>query len=266
MNELSIIIPIHEYNETVKDYLNKAVNSVEKSSVSPNIIIIVGPEDVIKQIPNSIYDNFKLLINNTNEFDYCSQINFAVKNINTKYFSILEFDDVYNKHWFKNIEEYVKHKPDFSMFIPIVKIEDIKGKSYGSVNEISWSAGFADEQHGVLTSEMLQLYYDFLPCGAVIKTSEFIEIGGLKPSLKLFFWYEFLLRALNNNLKTFFIPKYGYTHVVGREDSVNETIISKMDEKEKRFWLKLAKKEYYFKLDRKQNSNYIPEKSIEDKL
>ena len=87
----------------------------------------------------------------------------------------------------------------------------------------------------------------------------------MKPTIKLSFWYEYLLRAINEGNKVFVIPKIGYVHTVDRAGSVMDSF-KDMDEKERNFWIKLAKKEYYFKKERPANAKYIVEKEIEDIL
>ena len=59
---------------------------------------------------------------------------------------------------------------------------------------------------GYLNAKALQQYTDFKLSGAVIKKSEFENLGGYKSNIKLTFMYEFLLRALNNACKIFSMP------------------------------------------------------------
>ena len=88
-----------------------------------------------------------------------------------------------------------------------------------------------------------------------------LAIGMLKPSIKLSFWYEFLLRATSKSLKIFVIPKNGYYHLVEREGSIMDQY-KYMDGKERSWWVKLASKEYYFDKERKESYNYIPTKEL----
>ena len=264
MEELTIIIPVHEYNETIEKYLYRAIESVEAQTEKPSNIIIVGPKEVIdtqKQQLDTTSIGFEL-ITNEGQTDYCSQINLAVKSVTTKYFSILEFDDYYQKNWVKNVNIYTKFKPDFSIFLPIAKFVNVKDEEVCLANEILWSLAFANEL-GVIDSEMLQSYGDFSVPGGVIRTDDFIEIGGLKPSIKLSFWYEFLLRASNNGVKAFVIPKTGYIHTIERKDSLMDQYTI-MEEKERLFWIELAKKEYYFVNERADKAKYVEKKKLAD--
>jgi len=259
MENLTVIIPVHVFNETVDKFLDKAINSVLLQGIDASKILIVAPPAIIKEI--SKY-NTSFWVNN-GETDYCSQINAAVKEIKTKYFSILGFDDEYSATWFKNTEKYIKNMPEYSMFFPIITYLDNDNKVAGSVNEIIWAMSFSNEI-GVIDEDTLQSYYDFSPNGGVFRTDDFIEVGGLKPSIKLAFWYEFLLRATNQGLKVYVIPKNGYFQLIEREGSILESNSKDMDEKERAWWIKLAGKEYYFKQERKKSYKYIAEKELVD--
>ena len=88
-----------------------------------------------------------------------------------------------------------------------------------------------------------------------MKKEDFEAIGGFKSSMKLTFVYEFLLRATYNDLQVMTIPKVGYKHTNMRVESLfweykNHTSEKLMPE-EAKFWMDTAKKEYFFKIDRK---------------
>jgi hypothetical protein len=68
--------------------------------------------------------------------------------------------------------------------------------------------------------------------------------------MKLVFWLEYLLRSLHEQKRLFVIPKVGYYHFVGREDSMTGEYSRTITEKEADWWVDLAKKEYFFKKDR----------------
>src|ERR1035441_706372 len=179
MENLTIIIPVHIFNETVEKLLERSINSVTKQNQPLNSILIVGPSEVIKNINNK---EFQFVINE-GETDYCSQVNLAVKETKTKYFSILGFDDEYSSTWFKNVEKYIRNMPEYSMFFPIITYLNKDNKVSGSVNEIIWAMSFSNEI-GVIDEDTLQSYYDFSPNGGVFRTDDFIEVGGLKPSIR----------------------------------------------------------------------------------
>ena len=87
----------------------------------------------------------------------------------------------------------------------------------------------------------------------VIKKSTYEECGGFKPSVKLTFVYEFLLRLTYNSAKILTIPKIGYKHINLREDSIfwsYKNGSNVLSENEVKFWVSAAKKEYFFTNDR----------------
>ena len=262
MEDLTVIIPVHEYNEDISKYLQLAVNSVKEQIEQPGTILIVAPADVVSVISKQFDGSGIEFVENSNKTDYCTQVNTGVKACKTKYFSILEFDDVYTKNWFKNVKTYIKAKPEYSIFLPINKFIDGEGKEVGMVNEIFWAMAFSNEL-GVIDADILQSYYDFSSAGGVFRTDDFIESGLLKPSIKLAFWYEYFLRTVNEGIKIFVIPKNGYTHMVNRKGSLMDSLVG-TEGKERNFWLKLAKREYYFKKERVSNAKYVAEKEIED--
>lgn len=263
MEDITVIIPIHRLDDSNLELFENSLKSIFKQSEQPEQLIIVGPESALPK--RSISKNTTLIVNDGN-LDYCSQINLAVKSVKTKYFSVLEFDDIYRPHWFKNVKKYIKSKPDVSAFLPIIQYVDQENNDICLGNEITWTASFIGEDSlGKIDQDTLQGYYDFSPVGGVFITEDFIEVGGLKPSIKLSFWYEFMLRLTNNDYKIFVIPKTGYVHMVNREGSLTSEMVN-MSEKEKLFWLDLAKKEYYFKNERVEKAVFSEKKKIEDIL
>jgi hypothetical protein len=88
--------------------------------------------------------------------------------------------------------------------------------------------------------------------GGIIKRSEFIKAGGLKPSIKLSFGYEFLLRMANLYEEVYIIPKVGYFHFINREDSLTAEYHRTMTQEEGAWWIELAQEEYFFNEDRKK--------------
>ena len=153
MENLTIIIPVHEFNKTIEPLLTKAIKSVTDQCIGLDSILIVGPSKVISKLDKL---GTKILINNDST-DYCTQINLAVKNCNTKYFSILGFDDTYSKTWFKNVKTYIENMPEYSIFAPIVKFIDKDENDLGMINEIIWAMSFSNEI-GVIDEEILQSY------------------------------------------------------------------------------------------------------------
>lgn len=255
MKDVVVIIPMHEFGKENIELLNKAVNSV------PSEI------NVLLSIPKGINDkelkgvNERLGIVSVSEgSSFAELVNAAVNEIEEKWFSILEFDDTYTPIWFDNAKKYLEYMPEVSVFMPIEDITDFNdGKYVGFGNAEAWASSFSNEI-GYIDNECLQNYFDFYLTGSIFNTSDWKEIGGLKPSIKITFWYEFLLRATNKSKKIYVIPKVGYNHLLGRKNSLIETYRNTVDEEESNWWFDLAKRESLYIADR--NKTYEEYKGL----
>lgn len=248
MNDIAIIIPIHEFNDGVSELLQKALESVP-SDVEVRVSCRNGLSASIKKNCKK-YKNVKIYENEgaDSPHDFCSLVNQAVGG--TKWFSILEYDDKYTDIWFDNFRKYADSLDDVSVFIPMEDLMDYENREFiGIGNEAVWASSFSSEI-GFVDNESIQDYFDFYMTGSVFKTDDWEEIGGLKPSIKLTFWYEFLLRATYMGKKVFVVPKIGYTHYLGREGSLIETYKKEIGNEESAWWMNVAKKEYFFKEER----------------
>ena len=244
MKELTVIIPIKELKDEAEiELLKKAIDSA-----GDNIILLVGPKAELDKVKDK---SVKKLVNSSDNFDYQHQVNMAVDEINTKYFSVLEFDDCFSNSWFTNVEKYLAVDTEqISVFLPLTEIIDYaNGNAIGYANEVFWASSFSEEI-GFPDMESMLNYLNFNTSGAIFKKDDFIALGGLKESMKLVFWFEYLLRSLYNNKLLFVIPKVGYYHVVNREGSLSAEYAKNISEKEANWLVDLAKKEYYFKKDR----------------
>jgi len=265
-SNISVIIPIHTVID-LDQYLPKALESVTKNTVQPDEILIVRcacPEvtdflseydfgDLIKKI--RVVETQK-----TKEFAH--MVNSAIQEVNTDYFSILEFDDEYSSIWFKNAVKYIKAYPDVDVFLSHVIDVNEKNEFIGTTNEVTWSLGFVQgmtpeesfSNLGFLDLEALKTFPNFQISGAVIKKATFEDIGGIKNNLKLSFVYEFLLRMTYNGYKVMTIPKSGYKHMNMRPYSLfwryRNDDRYKLSQDEGKFWMQTAMKEYFFNFDR----------------
>lgn len=248
----TIILPIHKLDETNTSYFERAIKSIENQKVKAEELLIVVPKGL--EIKNEVLNNVKhTIVVNEGETDFCSQINFGVNNVKTEFFSILEVDDEYSKIWFDNVAKYISAYKDVDVFLPIVLDVDINGKFLHFTNEPVWAKDFSDKL-GFLDNDALLNFPNFQLSGAVIKTESFKAVGGLKPSVKLHFIYEFFLRMSYYDKKMMTLPKLGYKKVNMRPDSLffnyYNTESEKIDAVEARFWFNTARKECYFKQDR----------------
>lgn len=274
-SNITVIIPIvtldgldYKVGEETANYLNTAINSVTTQKVLPEEVILVVSKGVdtnivdesIKKSLNHDKVKFTTIINE-GETDFCSQVNLGVENVSTEYFSVLEVDDQYATIWFDNVVKY-RNYYDVDMSLPLVLDVNTEGRFLHFTNEPVWAKDFSDKQ-GFLDNDSLLNFPNFQFSGAVIKTEAYKSVGGLKPTLKLHFVYEFLLRMSYYDRKMMTIPKLGYRKINMRPGSLFHGYYqvegTKMNPVEARFWFNTARKESYFKTDREI-------KYIEDKV
>lgn len=265
-SNISVIIPIHTVID-LDQYLPKALESVTKNTVQPDEILIVrcACPEVTEFL--SGYDfgdlvNKVRVVETKKTKEFAHMVNSAVEEVNTDYFSILEFDDEYSSIWFKNAVKYIKAYPDVDVFLSHVIDVNEKNEFVGTTNEVTWSLGFVQgmtpeesfSNLGFLDLEALKTFPNFQISGAVIKKATFEDIGGIKNNLKLSFVYEFLLRMTYNGYKVMTIPKSGYKHMNMRPYSLfwryRNDDRYKLSQDEGKFWMQTAMKEYFFNFDR----------------
>lgn len=118
---------------------------------------------------------------NTGNTEYTAQVNFAVDNVKTKYFSVLEYDDTFSKIWFANVEKYISVDTDNTFaFLPLTEIIDAPSNEIiGYANEAVWASSFSEEI-GYLDNESMQDYINFNTSGAIFKTEDFKTLGNLR--------------------------------------------------------------------------------------
>ena len=252
---ISIIIPIHEYNEKISDYLSHAIKSIanQEGIDEPPQLILVFPPEIENDIKTLVLHNSAIdYVVNVGKTDYQSQVNLAVESVTTDYFSVLEFDDEYSTGYFKNSSAYIKSYPEIDIFLTMMVEVNEKNEGVKITNETVWSQQFVGEngEMGYLNANALKQYTDFKLSGAIIKKSEFKNVGKYKSNIKLTFMYEYLLRALNNACKVYSMPKIGYKHQMNREGSLFDGYLKNMPVSERKFWFETATNEANFINDR----------------
>jgi hypothetical protein len=263
--DVSVILPINSSKQRDFDTLfDRAIKSLQIQLTNINELVIVHTDEDGLKTKLEEYDYSGLTVNlveNTGNFDFGTQVNLGVENANSKWVSILEFDDEYSSIWFKNVDRFVKAYPEVDAFLPLVVDTDEKGMFVGFTNEATFAASLNSEI-GYLNNDVLMTYQNFQSSGMVLKKDTYIENGGFKPSMKLTFVYEFLLRLTYNSVNIMTIPRIGYKHMNLREGSIfwnykngNE----KISDKEVSFWIESAKKEHFFTTDR--NIKFEPEQA-----
>ena len=261
--KLSVILPLK--SSVVRDFdefFKKSIESITLQDILPTELIIVHSEEetLVKYLNDFDFGSLNVKkIEFKGEPNFSEQVNKGIENSSTEWNTILEFDDEFSKIWFKNVKKYVKIYNDVDVFMPIVVDVDNKSVFAGFTNEATFAANFSQEM-GILTNETLLNYQNFQTSGMVFKKQIVEDFGGFKPSMKLTFVYEFLLRMTYNSVKFMTIPKIGYKHLNLREGSIFWEYKNGKDiltENEVKFWVNSAKKEYFFSQDR--NIKYTPE-------
>ena len=254
-NNISVILPVHELNDVTKTLFSNAVQSVKEQISKPEELIIVVPKDsdaaaYVKSFDYGDYKKSVVIVENDGETDFASQVNLGVEKAKSEWVTILEYDDEFAKIWFKNVVEYREAHTEIDVFMPIVVDVDSNSQFVGFTNEAVWANGFSQEL-GKLDDDSLLAYQNFNTDGMVIRKSMYQDLGGFKPSIKLTFIYEFLLRMTFKDVKIMVIPRFGYKHVNQREGSLFSSYKETLNPVEARWWLSAAKKERYFTNDRK---------------
>lgn len=255
LNEICVVLPVHELNELTKPMFANAIKSIEQQKIIPDEVIVVVPKgsevsEYLKTFDFETIKNITTVVENDGETDFASQVNFGVSKAKSEWVSFLEFDDEYANIWFDNVVKYRKAYDNVGIFLPIIVDVDANGGFIGFTNEAVWANSFSDEL-GILDLNALLAYQNFNIDGIVMRKSIFNEHGGFKPSIKLTFIYEFLLRMTFKDVRVMSIPRFGYKHVNQRPDSLFSTYKDTIDPVEAKWWLSQAKKEYYFDKDRK---------------
>lgn len=256
--DITVILPVHKWDDEVEKLYDQALETINvQDGVDNKIEVIVVYASAIEDafVDHKSYENLELThIKNEGKTNFQAQVNLGAKEVKTKWFTILEFDDEYSKTYFKNMGAYTVN-PEFKeveIFLPIVVEATENDQTLKLTNETVWSKQFVGENGtmGYLNAQGLNQYTDFKICGALIKTEEFNEAGGLKTNIELTFQYEFLLRYLNNASKIYTVPKIGYKHLATREGSLFHVLSQTMTMQERKFWFETAKKEANFFNDR----------------
>lgn len=251
IENLTVIIPLHIFNEEVSELLQRAVNSVN-DGVKIILSVKYGLQDIVQEL---FEKNSNVLVIEANEesfSDFCTLTNLAVENVTTDWFSILEYDDYYTSYWFEDSMKYLYSDKDAKIYLPLVDLYDYnrfknhEGRSYlGYANEASWASSFSNDL-GYIDNECLGTYFNFNLTGGIFHTETFKQVGCLKPNIQMSFWYEFMLRFTSLGHKIYVIPKVGYNHFMNREGSLSVNYANSLTNEEAEYWLDVAKKECHY--------------------
>lgn len=259
--DITVILPIHKLENEDNEYLKKSLasyiaNTKTYAHGELKLLVISSKEalqtvsTIVNSAMNGLTNNYSIVVND-GDTDFCSQINAAVKLIDTEFFSILEMDDEYQSKWFNMAYEWYKAETSASVFLPINVQYNEEHTKWQFGNELVWANSFSNEL-GVIDFDCLDNCSTFNLTGGIFNTNDFIKIGGLKPSIKIAFNYEFLLRVTDKKLKVIVVPKEGYKHLIGRKGSLTSEYEATIDDKDVKKWFDLAKCEYPYAKDRKK--------------
>lgn len=254
MKDIAIIIPIHELRDDAeKEMLRNALKNIcecqDNYDGKLNTYIATPLPDLVNEVLGGDLENAVIIKNDTGKTDFCSQVNLGANNVKEEFFSILEFDDEYNKKWFSMVKNYYYTNEDVSLFLPI-NVQIISKEGYRQFsNEVPWAMDFS-EKLGYIDFNCLKEYYSSNITGGVFNRNDFIRVGGLKPSIEVAFNYEFLLRVTSKKLKVFVVPKEGYKHIIDRDNSLSDICSKKFTQEEIDKWYALAHQEYVYDSDR----------------
>lgn len=259
MKNITIILPIYKMDDDDAVMLANALSSIEDFHNDIKLTV-VAPTNIKNDLTNFDFGQkleVKLLENTTNSTSFTSQVNLGIDDCDTEWFSILEIDDEFKSVWLTSVNEYMKEYTDVDVFLPIVKDINDQGEFMTFTNESAWAYGFTEKQ-GFLDNEVLLEYQNYQTSGGLYKTEVIKENGKFKDNIELTFGYEFLLRLTYNGVKIMITPRIGYQHTNLRENSLfwsyKHDENQKLSEKDVKFWLETAKKEYFFKNKRDVNN------------
>ena len=254
--DITVILPIHKYDESYEPMLHDALETLRYSGKGKEVtLMVVSKKEDFKKYSSFDKKHVKLVeVKDGESTSFQHLVNIGVKECDTEYFTVLEIDDKFTENAFKNAELYLNSEYRAPIMLFLTEAVDYSTRENGSIgylNEAAWANGFS-EVIGTIDYESISDYFSFNLTGSIIRKDDFLSIGGLKETMKLSFWYEFSLRAIKYGLTMFVIPKVGYLHTINRPDSLSDEYSKSIKEEEATWWIDLAKKEYFYKEDRKK--------------
>ena len=123
--DITVVIPVHVYDEEVANLLDNAIKSVPK-----DVKVIISTDDKFDLRTSTVKDRrVTWVANETEDTSFQNLVNLGVKEVKTDWFSILEFDDVYTPIWFDSCERYQKFNKKYNAFFPLVDLYAVKDKN-----------------------------------------------------------------------------------------------------------------------------------------
>lgn len=255
---LTILIPVHTLENGDKELLTAALNSCfNQTNLADNVSVVTNSDTVknfIDEYTNKTNNTVSIIINESDNQTFQGQVNYAANQIETEYFTVLEFDDAFNERFIERFNEYSPHYVA-DMYLPITVEKDfLSGNMVHITNAGAWAHG-ATDAIGKPDLQGIQNDLSYNLTGTIINVEAFNEVGGLKNNIKLTFAYEFFLRFAYNDKKMFVLPYIGYNHTINRPNSIlqsykDENSPERLTQGEATAWYEMAKQEYYYTDDR----------------
>jgi hypothetical protein len=257
-SKLAYIIPAHK----VDHRLLYAVESALAQSEKTYVVVACTPEVAERGLPDKYNNAVNLVIVDGDDTSMQNLVNAGLEIVKSlddvEWFSILEFDDKVLPNATKLFMRYREVFPEFNAFAGLGLVcesngernpqEELQAPNLRTMaNEAAWAANIM-EQSGVFDfNAMLRMNFILLTC-CFFKLEILEEIGQLKPNMKYFYDYEFLLRVVYNGHNIRAIPKATHYHFTNGEGISAHHSLNKTDAD---FWSNTARKEYFFEFDRK---------------
>ena len=260
-SNLVYIIPAHK-----KDHrLLYAIDSVLSQSLEAKCIV-VGPAEVYDYVTKKISKEQRsnILFGDIpaeGDTSYQALINIGLDVAkgaeDIEWVSFLEFDDKLLPAATQVFNDFKNGYPDDSAFAGLALVVDPTGERTpedessppqlkAMANEAAWAATIMETVGVFDFNAMLRMNFMFLN-GCFFKLEILDQIGNLKPNMKYYYDYEFLLRVVYNGYDIRSIPKATHYHFTnGEAITDHQNSAGEVSD----FWGNQARKEYFFEFDR----------------
>ena len=244
MKDITIIVPVHEFDEAIAKYAEKAFASVDTCQENYK-------DGELKVLVVSSLKEIDALKDMLAKFKFKYEIKKQRKN--TKRF--------YSK-------SYLSYSESISIFLPVNMFHDDEYSNWQYGNTMALSPSFITSDNndtddiGIINYQRLEKCSLFNLTGGIFNTKDFIAVGKYKPSIQVAFNYELMLRMTKKGLKIMVVPKEGYLHTMGRKGCLTNSYLSSMTESERDKWFSLAIRECIYDEDRQKDINSIKAEEV----
>jgi glycosyltransferase involved in cell wall biosynthesis len=294
--KLLVAVPINNLEEEV---LNETLYSLASQTEETDVLLLVSDsldDDILKKINKVAKSPIKKVVKTdekenvtTETLQATNKLNFVTKKVKSenfasvynvafneanangyKWVSVIDNGDLVEEDWVHYFDRYSSEMDGISIFLPLTR-QISAGNMVGHLNEATWLEGKA-EVAGQADLQILMSWNCLSPTGCMVNVSDVVEYSEerdgkyypFKEKMNLASSYEFFLRMIYEDLKTYTIPRYGYQMRMDKNESSFSKISSKipsnitslpkenggMTQHEVGFWMEQAKTEYFMSEDR----------------